>query len=201
MTRDRTMTLLATTVFLAALAVAPGCGGGSDSTPTSSGPVATFTPDTAAPAPGTIALLPGTVVGVNTNVRVTVTGVSGFFGAAFRITYDTTALVFNGMTTTDSFLRTGNDSDALFLEDHHSSPGEVLITATRVDPSAVGTVDVSATADLVILNFSARKVITVGTAEGRIDFGDPRQACDGTVVPPGCGAITVTWSGGGISAQ
>lgn len=198
---QRTLFRFAPAIILAvAASVLPGCGGGSNTT--AFGPVAIFTPDTASPAAGTVALLPGTGNGASISVRVTVTGVTGFFGAAFRVTYDTNAMIFTGMTSTASFLRTGvTDNDVIFLEDHTTNPGEIVITATRKDPSAVGPVDVGATADLVVLNFSARKVIVPATAEGRVDFADPKQVCDGTVAVPGCGAITVTWSGGGISAQ
>ncbi len=198
----RTMSRFAATLLVATASFAlPACRGGS-STTTTSGPVAVFTPDTAAPPAATIALLPGSSSGASVNVRVTVTGVTGFFGAAFRVSYDTTALLFNGMTDSGSFLRVGvTDNDVIFLEDHASHPGEVVITATRKDPTVVGPVNVATTSDLVVLNFLARKAIVAAAAEGRLDFSDPKQVCDGTVAAPGCGAITVTWSGGGVSAQ
>ena len=202
---QRKMLSLATTVFLgAALFVSQGCGGGNDSSgTTTTGPVAIFTPDVASPAPGTLALLSGTGSGASINVRVTVTGVTGFFGAAFRIQYDPTALLFNGMTDTGSLLRDGvvPEGNLLFSENHTSVSGEILVTATRLDPTVAPPVDVTTTADLVVLNFTARKVLLPAATEGRVDFGDPKQVCDGTVVAPGCGTIAVTWSGGGISAQ
>ena len=186
--------------FVALVGIAVGCGGGS-STTTTSGPKALFTPDTASPAAGTIALLAGSSSGASVNVRVTVTGVSSFFGAAFTITYDTTALQFNGMTDTASFLRTGvsDPNQLVFLSDSTHQPGHVVITATRVFPAVP--VDVVTTSDLVVLNFTARKTIAAAVAEGRLDFGDPKQVCDGTVVASGCNPIAVTWSGGDVSAQ
>jgi len=187
--------------FVAALLALPGCGS-DDNTTTTSGPVSIFTPDTAAPAPLTLALLSGASTGASIDVRVTVTGVTSFFGAAFRIKYDNTALLFNGMTSSGSLLRDGvAEGNLLFSEDHSSVPGEVLITATRLDPTTAPPVDVTTTADLVVLNFTARKVILPATAEGRVEFGDPKQVCDGTVNGSGCGEIAVTWSGGGVSAQ
>ena len=202
---QRKMFSLATTVFLgAALFASQGCGGGNDSSgTTTTGPVAIFTPDAASPAPATLALLSGTGSGASINVRVTVTGVTGFFGAAFRIQYDPTALLFNGMTNTGSLLRDGvvPEGNLLFSENHTSVSGEILVTATRLDPTVAPPVDVTTTADLVVLNFTARRVLLPAAAEGRVEFGDPKQVCDGTVVGQGCGTIAVTWSGGGISAQ
>ncbi len=188
--------------FIVALAMAVGCGSSNSNGTTSSGPVAAFTPDTSTPGPTTVALLSGSSSGAAVNIRVTVTGVPVFFGAAFRIKYDPTALLFNSMDTTGSFLRTGvTDADVFFMEDHVTIPGEVVLVATRVNPSVAGPVAVGATSDLLVVNFVARKAIAAAAAEGRLDFEDPKQVCDGTVAPPGCGAVTVTWSGGGFSAQ
>ncbi len=192
-----------TTAFVALAAASIGCGGGS-STTTTSGPTAKFTPDVATPPAGTVALLAGATSGASVDVRVTVTGVTSFFGAAFHITYDTTALLFNGMTDTGSLLRAAPVPDSthlIFIEDHATTPGEIIITATRVDPTVAAPVAVTTTSDLVVLNFTARKALAVGAAAGRLDFGDPKQVCDGTVVVSGCNPIAVTWSGGGVSAQ
>jgi hypothetical protein len=196
-----TASVVLTTAFVALAAAAFGCGGGSNST-TVSGPVAAFTPDTPVPPAATIALLAGSTSGASVNVRVTVTGVPSFFGAAFHITFDTNALLFNGMTNTTSLLRgapTTDDGHLFFFEDHTSTPGEIIITATRLDPTVAAPVAVTTTSDLVVLNFTARKAIALGAAEGRVEFGDPKEACDGSV--PSCGPIAVTWSGGGVSAQ
>lgn len=177
-----------------------GCNSSDDTQPT--GPVARFTPDAPTPGAGTVALLAGTSTGAAIKIRVTVTGVDDVFGAAFRIDYDTAALQFGGFDDSGSFLRQGvTDDDVLFLADAINNPGQVVVTATRLDPSTIGTVDVGATADLIVLQFAARKPLAVGSAEGRLDFADPKRLCDGTVAAPLCGAIAVTWSGGGVSAQ
>ena len=201
MTLQRTLPRIAAIVLAAAAAVGFGCGGGNN-TPTSSGPVGAFTPDTPSPGPATVALLPNTVSGATVTVRVTVTGVTSFFGAAFRIDYDNTALLFSGMSDTASFLRAGVTSDDVsFIADSTSHAGEVVITATRINPDVAPPVAVTATSDLVILTFVARRAIAPAAADGRLEFSDPKQVCDGTTTPSGCGAVTVTWSGGGISAQ
>ena len=195
----------AAVVFIAAsMALAAGSVGcGSDNnTSTTTAPVGIFTPDTPTPAPASITLLPGTTSGASVNVRVTVTDVPIFFGAAFRIAYDPTALLFGGMDSSSSFLNTGitDSSQLFFFADATNSPGEVVITATRFYPAVP--VAVTTTSDLVILNFVARLSIAPGATNGRLDFGDAanNQVCDGTVAPPGCSPVTVTWSGGGVSA-
>lgn len=197
-------TALVVAAYVALSAASLGCGGNNDSTTSTTAVVAQFTPDTATPADGSVTLLPGTTSGASVNVRVTVTQVDSFFGAAFRITYDPTALLFNGMDSTTSFLRDGvtdPDQELQFLFDASLNPGEIVITATRVFPAVA--LPAAPTADLVILNFVARLPIAPAATVGRVEFGDPagNQVCDGTVVGTGCGPITVTWSGGGVSAQ
>jgi hypothetical protein len=196
-------TALVALAYVALSAASVGCGGGNNNTPDSTTTVvAVFTPDTPTAADGSITLLPGTTSGAAVNVRVTATQMPSVFGAAFRIRYDATALLFNGMDTSTSVLNgvANPDSELLFLSDAANTPGEIVITATRVFPAVP--VAVTTTSDLVILNFVARRAIAAGAVDGRLDFVTPRQACDGTVAPPGCGSITVTaWKGGGVSAQ
>jgi Cohesin domain len=179
------------------LLVLPACGGSSSTT--NSGPVARFTPDSASPAAGTIAMLEGGHSGASVSVRVVVTGVDTFFGTAFRVSYDPAALLFTGWDYSNSFLLQGvGVGDVSFLEDHLTTPGTIVITATRLDPTMAPPVNVGATADLVVLNFAARKTLTSSSMDGRVDFADPRQVCDGT---QGCGAVAVTWSGGLVTAR
>jgi hypothetical protein len=148
-------------------------------------------------------MLQGTVSGASIDVRVTVTGVPSFFGAAFRVSYDPTALQFNGLQTTSSLLRANGvtDTNLLFVENHTSTPGEIVITATRVNPTVAPPIDVTATSDLVVLNFTARLAIVAASAEGRLEFIDPRFVYDGSITNAGPGTINVSWFGGGVSAQ
>jgi hypothetical protein len=186
-------------LVIASFATSLGCGG-SDTTYT--GPVATFTPDVASPGDATVALLPAGGTGAAVSIRVAVTGVPGFFGTAFRVTYNPDFLLFTGWDYSSSFLLQGVAStDVFFLEDHLTYGGTVVVTATRLNPSTVPAIDVTTTSTLVVLNFTARQPMAVGIPEGRVEFGDPKQVCDGTVTPPGCGTIAVTWSGGGVSAH
>lgn len=202
MRSSRPLVRLAVALAVATSCVAlPACGSGSNDT-TTNAPVARFTPDVAAPGNLTVALLPSSSNGASVTVHVSVTGVNGFFGTAFRVTYDPNALLFTGWDTSSSFLRNGvSDTDVLFIEDHLSVGGTIIVTATRLNPGAVPPIDVTTTSALCNLNFVARKPLAVGSTEGRLDFGDPKQICDGTVAAPGCGEIAVTWSGGGVSAQ
>jgi hypothetical protein len=199
----RTMTRFAAALLLATAPVAFSACKGSNGSTTSSGPVAAFAPDAANPAPGSIAMLQGTVSGANIDVRVTVTGVPSFFGAAFRVSYDPTALQFNGLQTTSSLLRANGvtDTNLLFVENHTSTPGEIVITATRVNPTVAPPIDVTATSDLVVLNFTARLAIVAASVEGRLEIIDPRFAYDGSITNAGPGTINVSWFGGGVSAQ
>lgn len=186
-------------VVTAMCVLALACGGSST---TSSTPVSKFIPDAPNPGSATIALLSGAGNGASINIKITVTGVNGFFGSAFRITYDPDALLFTGWDTSTSFLRDGvTASDVFFAEDHLTNGGTLVITATRIDPSKVSAVDVTTTSTLATLNFVARKPLAAGAAAGRLDFGDPKQVCDGTVAPPGCGSIPVTWKGGAVQAH
>ena len=196
------MTAVAVAGYLALSVVSVGCGGNNDNTTTTSNaPVATFTPDTPVPADGSITMLQGATSGAAVEVRVTATQVPSFFGAAFRVDYDPSALLFTGMTSSSSFLATGiTDPSQLYFDANSSiSPGQIVVTATRVAPA--GPFEVTTTADLVVLNFTARLPILPEATVGRLDFAAPMQVCDGTVVGNGCGSITVTWSGGGVSAD
>jgi hypothetical protein len=192
---------LATILLTLAAAITLAACGDSSST-TNSGPVARFTPDTPTPGAATISLAAGGATGAAVAIKINVTDVNGFFGTAFRITYDPDALLFTGWDYSSSFLLSGiNASDAFFQENHNVNGGEIVVTATRLDPSAVSAVNVTGTQTLATLNFTARRPLGVGSPDGRVEFGDPKQVCDGTVSAPGCGAVTVTWSGGGVSAQ
>src|SRR5262245_33156478 len=130
--------LVAAALAAVVLTALPSCGGGSDDSGGGvTNPTATFTPDTPTPGNATVAMLAGSSSGAAVSVRITVTGVDDFLGAAFRVTYDTSALFFNGMDDSGSLLRQGGVPDgALFFEANNSNvAGEVIITATRLNPA------------------------------------------------------------------
>jgi hypothetical protein len=116
-------------------------------------------------------------------VRVTVTDVSSFFGAGFRIAYDPAALLFGGMDSSTSFLGTGitDASQLYFFADATNSPGEVVVTATRVFlPSRSR----SRRPDLVVPNFVARRFLWKEVT-GSIRDPTHNLVCNGTVVGTG----------------
>ncbi len=203
---QRMTRLLAPMVLVTAAFAVPACHSSSgNNSPTATGPVASFTPDTPSPGAGQIVMLAGSTAGATIAVRVTITGVNGFFGSAFRVHYNTATLLFNDMTDATSVLRTGgiSDSNLLFSENHTTTPGEIVITASRLDPTVAPGIDVTSTVDIVQLSFTARVAIAAGAAEGRVDFAGPEeiQTCD-TAGTGNCSIFTPTaWSGGGVSTQ
>ena len=200
----RTSQRLAVTALVAlAVTALPSCGGGSDGSGGSTSTTATFTPDNPSPGPSTIAMLAGTSVGAAFNVRITVTGVDHLLGAAFRVTYDPVALQFTAMDDSGSVLRQGGvpNTSLQFLENHTATTGEIVITATRLDPENTGTVDVGTTSDLVVLNFNARRAIAAGDAGGLLAFGASRDVQVCATATTCASAAGLTWSGGAVTAH
>src|SRR5262249_2724927 len=120
------------------------------------------------------------------------------------VIYDPTTLRCNGMDHSTSFLTTGvTANDVYFNADFTTQPGVAVVTATRLDPTKAPPVDVSGTQELLSLSFTARRAIAPPPGvTGALTFGDPTQVCNGTVSPPGCGAVAITsWDGGTIVSQ
>ena len=201
--RRTSQSLVVAALVALAVTALPSCGGGGDSSGGSTSVSATFTPDNPSPGVNTFAMLAGGSTGASVNVRITVTGVNDLLGAAFRVTYDPVALQFTAMNDSGSVLRQGGipNSSLQFIENHTAVSGEIIITATRLDPVASGTVDVGPTSDLVVLNFNARRAIAAGDAGGLVAFGASHdvQVC---ATPTTCAsAAGLTWSGGAVTAH
>ena len=194
-------------ILVAALgcALSFSCGGGDNNTLT--GLAATFAPTSPTPAAKSVTLQPGTVSGDTFQVRVAVTDVHDFFGAAFSVTYKNTIpdpansslsvlmVTFTGMSSSGSFLReTGVATD--FRVDSTTTPWMLVIVATRLqqDPPISG-VNVLGTRDLLTLTFRVRRA----TTGSPIDLVAPREVCDSG--QPVCTPIGVTWSGGTVVAN
>lgn len=187
------------------LAMGTACGGGDDN-PAPTGPVAIFNPGDATPA--SIAQLAGSASGTTFTVQVAVTDVPDFFGAAFRIQIDPDFVVYQGLNSSNSFLRDNGVTNVEFLVDSTTVPGQVIVTATRkqrADGSLPG-IDVAGTRELVSLTFRIRTFFNAAAdannnliPDGSLEFIDPREVCDSA--QPVCNPIAVTWSAGAVSGS
>ena len=179
-------------------AVAIGCGGGSDNDGGTIPPTlsATFTPASSTPAANTLSLQAGNRSADIVQIRVAATDIADFFGGAFTISFDSTKARFVSMDTAGSFLRDGgisNDS-LVFLEDHLTTAGKVVVTATRKQ-NVGGTqpgVNVTGTRNLLVFSFRA----IAATAGTSFSLDAPREVINPADVP-----IVVTWSGGTLTAN
>jgi hypothetical protein len=171
------------------------CGGSAP--PVSTGPVASFTPDEPSPANGSVTLQPGEVSGRLSQVKVSVRGVPDFFGVAFWISYDTTAVAFHTFDGASSFLRDGG-TDIAVQVDSITTPGKIKVGISRIQ-NAGGTVegvDVTDARDLIVLSFIGTKAVVASP----IAFVDGHGEVVGPSLPPGNG-IAVTWAGGKLTVR
>ncbi len=184
-------------------ALAPSCGGGGGDVLRLL--VARFSPDEPAPGPNTVSMQPGTSPNDVFEVRIMVTGVDDFFGAAFRVAYPSASVRFLSADTGDSFLcdapvDCSDPNQVQFIVNSASSPGEVLVAATRVQNQAgtVPGVDVSESRELLSLTFQAtREIASPGqplSFAPRLEVRDSAQPAPGNEIP-------VTWEGGTVTAS
>jgi hypothetical protein len=161
------------------------------------GNVASFVPDEASPADGSVTLQPGEASGTVFEVRVSAREIADFFGAAFWIYYDTGAMYLVSYDDSTSFLR--DDAADVSVQVNPSSPtGVVKVGISRLQnqEGTVKGVDVTGARDLIVLTFRASKVVT-GSAIGFVD--ERGEVIDSTPLPSN--AIAVTWAGGKLNVQ
>lgn len=200
-----------------------GCGSGGGNVPPPMGGAitATFTPANPTPGMNSISMQPGTATGDTFQVIVNVTDIVDFFGAGFRIVFDSTTAEFLSFDDSMSFLY--NHPELITPPPPPLIPPSVSIFAA-VDPADAGTVLVSATLQntigysagftppandqiLLILTFRATNPTggnpfthatmttrEVQTCPPRPAIG-PTPAC--TIVPDG----NLTWNGGTLTAN
>ncbi len=144
-----------TIVVLALAAVTPGCGGGGGGTSQGSGGsvippalAADFVPATVGSPDATVRMIKGTVSGDVVEVRVDLTGVSGFYGAAFEVTYDANRATYLGWSP-GTILEQGGATPVYQVS--QPAPGRVVVGAAR--SGDVPAVDVTAEQTLIRLNF------------------------------------------------
>lgn len=189
---------------LLACALLTGCpaggGGYSDDGTLGGGLQATFVADDPSPAPMTLSLAPGVAVEAAFQVRVLVTDVPGFFGAAFRVAFDPTVVRFDGFNAAGSFIEgAGIATDFRAVADPGGA-GLVLVSATRQGQFAG--VDAVGSRLLIALNFTATRA-TAGSELG-FDAAATRLVTTCPAPPAACSEVPdsgIIWSGGTLTAN
>jgi hypothetical protein len=194
---------LATALALVAgYALSTACGGGGGGGGNGGGGLqAVFTAGN--PTPGANTLSMPSMASANDvfAVQVQVTGINDFFGATFRVTFNTTHAQFLGFSETGSVLL-GAGIDTLFLaEASAGDPSTLLIYATRQGSNVAG-VDVTTSQLLITLNFRALQAV----AGSGIAFAPaaPREVVACPTAGQACNTLadaTLTWSGGTLTAN
>jgi hypothetical protein len=129
-------------------------------------------------------------------VAVQVTGITNFFGAGFRVTFDPSNASFQGMSSAGSFIGTGAGTD---FRATLVSAGVVSVAATL--QGQVQGITPAGTQLLITLNFRATAETTneaygFGVAADRVVSTCPAPPAACSDIPDG----TLTWSGGTLTA-
>lgn len=180
----------------ATLVGCPAGGGGftGDGSMLGGGRTTTFTATNPTPGPLTVSMAPGATGTDTFQVRLLVTDVTRFFGAAFRVTYDPAVARFDGFDATGSFIAGAGATDFRAVPDP-ANPGVLLVNATL--QGQLSGVDAVGSQLLLTLDFDA-VATTPGSALG---FGGAttRRVTTCPAPPAACtdlGDATLTWSGG-----
>jgi hypothetical protein len=186
-----------------ALVGCPAGGGGGTMVPDDGmlpdGPAVSFTPDNPSPGVGTISMAAGATDGTEFEVRILVTGIDDFFGAAFRVTFDPSIVDYNGFSSGGSFIEGAGITTDFRAELDSGNPGVILVNATR--QGQVAGVDAVDSQELLVLSFEAS-----GPGVGALSF-DRAATRQVSVCPSPTGACTdladssLTWSGGTLVAN
>jgi len=202
MNRQNKTSWLAAALTVLLVGILPlACGGGGGDRIVPPGLTVTWTPANASPGAMTISMGTANTSAANFTVPVQVTGINDFFGAAFRVNFDSATAAFAGYSATGSVIDDGGAT--VLINAVLGAPGEVLINATRQQGAGgvyVPGVDVTATATLITLNFRA----TVATQQANVFTFSNRevQTCnDGTQTCTAVPDANLTWSGGSMTAR
>lgn len=126
---------LGTLVLLLALVTAPACGGGSDlgggSTSTL---LAGFVPDQPTPGANTVAMLEASRSNDVVNVFVALTGITGVYGTAFEVVFDTAHVTYLGFSKGAAFEAAGNVP--IYTVDGSTNPGRIVVGVARTNGTA-----------------------------------------------------------------
>jgi hypothetical protein len=191
------------------------CGGGGGNVPPGGGLItAAFTPSNPAPGVDSISMQPGTATNDTFQIVVNVTDIVDFFGAAFRIVFDSTTAEFLSFDDSTSFLHNHPDSPVVDIRAviDPADPDSVLVVATLQQtflyiPGFTFTAPNDGDQVLLILTFRA----TSPTAGNPFTFGIAATREVSTCEPPpmigptpACIMVadgTLTWNGGTMSAN
>jgi hypothetical protein len=199
MNRRKTTTWLVavSTLLLGSLS----CGGGGGDPVTPPGLNVTWTPANPTPAAMTISMGAGSSSGANFTFPVQVTGIDDFFGAAFRVNFDSTNAAFAGYSAAGSVIDDGGAT--VLINASLEAAGEVFVTATRQQGAGgvyVPGVDIAGTSTLITLNFRATQATQQPNS---FTFTNREvQTCnDGTETCDPVADASLTWSGGSMQAR
>jgi len=143
--------------------------------------------------------------GATFKVDIMVSGISDLFGAAFRVTFDSSTAAFDGSSSTNSVLVGGGATTNISAVLAPGKTNELIVTATRFQSgtgSYVPSVDASSPSLLITLNFTATGI----TANNAFNFGPASQreveTCNNTTETCSMvGDATLSWTGGNMSAS
>jgi len=149
----------------------------------------------------TINLGTASTSGASFSVPVQVTGINDFFGAAFRISFDSSSAAFAGYSAAGSAIDDGTAT--VLINASLGAPGEVLVNATRQQGAGgayVSGVDIAATELLLTLNFRATQ--TTQQPNNFTFTNREVQTCnDGTQTCSAVPDVNLTWAGGAMQAR
>lgn len=186
------MTLTLRSALIGAIATLTACGGGGGSSnggvidPSPSPLTAAFQADQVAPNSSQVAMLEGSKSGDVVTVKVTVTGVSGIYGAAFEVSYDSNNAAYVNYSPGSLFEQGGQTPNYTVST---PSPGRVVVGISRV--GSVTTTGAGTTATAVNLTFRVKN-----SGSSRLDFEGGAALLDGQI--PNQPLAGISWFGGSL---
>lgn len=202
MNRQRKTSWLAALSSLLLVGILPtACGGGGGDPIAPPGLAVTWTPANASPAAMTISMGAATTSAANFTMPVQVTGITDFFGAAFRVNFDSSTAAFAGYSATGSVIDDGTAT--VLIAAVLGAPGEVLINATRQQGAGgayVPGVDIAGTETLITLSFRATQA-TQQPNDFTFSNHEVQTCNDATETCSAVPDAELTWSGGSMQAR
>ena len=139
-------------------------------------------------ATGTIILQLSSATCGNLDLDVVFSGISNVFTVGFDITYPAAILTFDGFTS-GPLLKQGSPATPPFFSVTESSPGRLVIFASRFSPA--GAVDSAGASTLMTLSFSADAI-----GQGPVVFDLSSSPVEDQVLDESGTAVAATFSNG-----